>query len=366
MTEYGLPFDGLILGDASKAPYSAAEWARNYQLRHSVGDSFPNYGVFSGTGGGTYIPLEVRATSPASANVEVQVGAALVNGRFYENTAAKTLTVNSNSSGNPRIDTVILRLDFAAQTIRLAIKQGTPAASPSRPSMQQDTVYWEIPLANIAVANGFTTLAQSTINQRHRHIISAQGWMPYATHLSYVPNANYDAATISVSSGGGANLPTLVMPVMIAAPILIEDVILRVASTGVAYSWGWDIYVQDVNDGNTAENTLRKLVASNGEGTGTLGGAGNENLTLAPLGGPQALGPGLYWLAVRNSHASQTLGIKSVAAGSGTFGPTTYKFLGIALGANQTLDFVGGGWVSQTSVPGVRIRGRVFGQTTAF
>src|SRR5690349_840753 len=137
MTEYGLPFDGVLTGDATKAPYSAAEWARQYKLRHGVGASFPNYGIVAGSGDGTYIPLQVNETNPVSSNVQVQIGAALVDGRFYESTAVVTLTINANASGNARIDTVVLRLDYTLQTIRLAVKQGTPAASPARPTLQQ-------------------------------------------------------------------------------------------------------------------------------------------------------------------------------------------------------------------------------------
>src|SRR5688500_5163194 len=161
MTQTSAPWEGILLGDAADAPYSSAEWAHLWALLHGVGASFPNYGVIKGTGGGTYDPLQVTATSPASVTVEVQAGAALVNGRLYENTSAVTLAVSANASGNPRIDTVIMRVDYIAQTVRLVIKQGTPAVSPARPALQQDTSIWETPLADIAVANGFSTLTQT-------------------------------------------------------------------------------------------------------------------------------------------------------------------------------------------------------------
>src|ERR1044071_3881223 len=136
MTESSHVWDGVLTGDATTAPYSAAEWAHREALLHGAGTVFPNYGVINETGDGTYSPLAVRAKSPASSNIEVEIGSALVNGRLYENTAALTFTIGANASGNPRIDTVVLRADFVAQTVRAAIKQGTPAGSPSRPTLQ--------------------------------------------------------------------------------------------------------------------------------------------------------------------------------------------------------------------------------------
>lgn len=75
----------------------------------------------------------------------------------------KALSVAANASGSPRIDSVILRKDTAAQTVRALVKQGTPAGSPVAPSLTQSAATWEIGVADIAVANGFVSLAQDTI-----------------------------------------------------------------------------------------------------------------------------------------------------------------------------------------------------------
>ena len=131
MTERSEVWDGIILGDSTDAPYSSLEWAHRTALLKGIGSVFPNYGIISGSGAGTYPPLEVRAKSPASTNIEIEIGAALVNGRLYETTAAITLTVGANASGNPRIDTALLRVDYVAQTVRAILKQGTPAGSPA-------------------------------------------------------------------------------------------------------------------------------------------------------------------------------------------------------------------------------------------
>lgn len=360
MTEYGLPFDGLLLGDATKAPYSAAEWARAWKLMHGLGVSFPNYGVFKGSGDGTNEPLAVLADSPVSANVKVQIGAAMIDGRFYETPAIVSQTINANASGNARIDTIILRLDYTLQTVRLAVKQGTPAASPARPTLQQDATFWEIPLADVAVANGFTTLAQSTITQRQRDVLTAaRGWMPYAYGVNHVINANYDAATISLGSGLGTNLPAMAIPFALPANLLLDGVAVRLQ---LDYSFSWDIYTQDVNDGNTAENTLRKIATSNGNASAAIGG--NATVSLAPEGGTCVLVPGMYWVVIENRHATLALNVRALA--TNTFTPNIYQTKALTLVTPSALDFVTGWTKQNSSIPGVRLNGRIFGQTAAY
>lgn len=367
MTQYGAPFDGIALGDATKAPYSAAEWTRIWMLRHGVGAAFPNYGVIPGTGGGSYPPLYVLAQSPATANVDIQIGAGLIQGYFYETTAAVTLTVGANSSGNARVDTVVLRLDFASQTVRLAIKQGTPAASPVAPTMQQDASFWEIPLANIAVANGFTTLAQTTITQRQRSVLaSSLGWLPYAYPIPFIPGSNYEGAD-GTSHSMAANGESFAFPIVLTANILVADVIFRTATISTAYEWGWDIYVQDVNDGNSAENTLRRVMQSNGNATGTTAGAVGQ-LSLAPAGGGAApLAPGEYWLVIQNRHATNALTLKSVnPANAFESGTGLWQRKATTNPNGNTLDFVAATWTKVTTYPAVKLRGRVFGQTSVY
>jgi hypothetical protein len=67
--------------------------------------------------------------------VKVDTGRAWVAGHFYENDAQRTLAIASNSSGNPRIDRVVVRADFTANTITALVITGTPAASPSPSSI---------------------------------------------------------------------------------------------------------------------------------------------------------------------------------------------------------------------------------------
>lgn len=100
-------------------------------------------------------------------SVLLNIGSALVDGTEYQNSAALTLSITANASGNPRIDTIVLRKVFATQTIRAFVLAGTPAASPVPPSLTQSTgVTWEIPIADIAVANGAVSITNANITPR--------------------------------------------------------------------------------------------------------------------------------------------------------------------------------------------------------
>lgn len=119
---------------------------------------------------GTLDDLEVLATSPASNQIEVSAGAALVQGLWYGSTAVESFTIQANGSGNPRIDLVVLTADYTAKTVRLAVEQGTPAVSPAIPTLTQSTqVLWQIPIARIAVAAGFVTITQVDITDMREY-----------------------------------------------------------------------------------------------------------------------------------------------------------------------------------------------------
>lgn len=174
MAESSRPWSGTSPGDAG--PYSSQQWQKLYQAIIGLGGSRANVGPFLGSGSQPNDGLRVQAQGPATTSIDVLAGAALVQGAAYLNTATVSFAIAANSSGNPRIDTVILRADYALQTIRLAVLQGTPAATPSPASLTQTlNVLWEIPLADIAVANGFSSITQANITPRHEWVNAPPG-----------------------------------------------------------------------------------------------------------------------------------------------------------------------------------------------
>lgn len=350
MTQSSKPWDGISVGDATEAPYSSNEWAHIWNILHGVGSFFPNYGIIPGTGDGTNDPLQVQQTTVASVNVEVQIGAALVNGKLYESAASELLAVGANASGNPRIDTVILRTDYTAQTVRLVVKQGTPAASPARPALTQTASIWEIPLADVAVSNGFSTIVSADITDRRRAInATASGWQPYAYPDNFIHNASY-------SSGGVA--PTgLAFPISITGNMLVERLQLRSATTGsVIVLWG--IYTERLNDLGATDKDLKLIGGLTVAGfTAVLTG---QN-AIFPADEAFYLPPGHYWL-IMESQSAFIMPTITPATFEGSCN-NMFERSGGGFGASINLR---SGWTISPVSYAARLDGRVFGEAIAF
>lgn len=75
-----------------------------------------------------------------------------------------TFPLEPNTSGNPRLDMAVLRLDRSTWTVRFFVKVGTPAANPVAPAVTQnddDNGVWEIPVGTVRVASTTSTGAAS-------------------------------------------------------------------------------------------------------------------------------------------------------------------------------------------------------------
>lgn len=108
--------------------------------------------------------------------VKVPAGYAIVRGHAYSSDAQETLAIDAADPSNPRRDIVVLRLDPTANSVVLAIKKGTAAASPSDPSLTQtDEGTFELPLARVAVAAGATTISAGNVTDLRSFVGSQFG-----------------------------------------------------------------------------------------------------------------------------------------------------------------------------------------------
>lgn len=165
MTEDSRPWSGRVsegaAGDAG--PYSSSDWQLMYARMIGTGAENVNRGVMRGV----LEELAVQAATPADTTVRVQTGAALVQGIWYLNDADLTVSIAANASGSTRIDIVVLEADYTAQTVRVDVVQGTPAAGVPALTQSAGTI-WQIPLAYLTLASGFTSIASSAItDMRH-------------------------------------------------------------------------------------------------------------------------------------------------------------------------------------------------------
>lgn len=128
--------------------------------------------------------------------------AAIVRGFHWESDGAGIVrAIDPNTSGQSRIDLAVLRLNRTDWTVTFQIVKGTPASTPVAPAVTQQpgpTGVFEIPLANITVANNASTLASTAVLDRGIYISNQNYSGPRASSpaaslnplLYYAPDVN--------------------------------------------------------------------------------------------------------------------------------------------------------------------------------
>jgi hypothetical protein len=156
-------------------------WPSPTHSSGAVSDS--EYEVLAGAG----LPSGILYDSPTDTSVifadgtgglvvKVRAGKyATVRGRsWYSGSTDTSVAIGANASGNPRIDLVVLELDRATWNVRVDVVQGTAAATPVAPSttnsVSTSTGVWQLPLAEVTVANGASSLAAQTVKNRAWHL----------------------------------------------------------------------------------------------------------------------------------------------------------------------------------------------------
>lgn len=154
MTETSRPWAGIVTGDSG--PYSDTEWADTWNSL--FGPVLANQGVFRNQ-------LNELDLSGTVTPISVNSGRAIVDGTWYESTAAETFAIGTPATA--RIDTVVLRKTFAAQTVRLEVLAGAVSPTPVPTALTQDGVTWEIAIWKIHVDN----VGAITIIADDRHLL---------------------------------------------------------------------------------------------------------------------------------------------------------------------------------------------------
>lgn len=155
MTEQYFPFD-----TGAGASLSQDQWSQMAKYWNRPGVPGDNLGG----------SLRVSTTG-ATLTTQVSAGEASFLGYFYYNNAPIVITHPANSSGKPRIDVVVLRLEMDNDKIYVATAPitGTPADNPVPPAIAGNwatlaTRVWEMPLGYVRVESGATTISGSKIN----------------------------------------------------------------------------------------------------------------------------------------------------------------------------------------------------------
>ena len=160
MAQTSWPFENI---DTSESQYSA------------LFSYFQDNGVAGDASGASTL----NVTTTTGLGLSVAAGFAVIRGFAYQNTSAVALTVDTANS-QPRVDTVVLRLDPSANTIVAAVKKGTAAASPSAPALTQIAGgVWEMPLADVYLSANATSLSPGDLVDRRGFLGARVGlWSP--------------------------------------------------------------------------------------------------------------------------------------------------------------------------------------------
>ncbi len=98
--------------------------------------------------------------------VKVPTGQVWIQGHWGGVTSTKTVPLTAAHASQARKDLIVARADFVNNKIELDVVTGTPAGSPTLPTVTQNTSIYEIALAEIAVAAAATTIAAGNVTDR--------------------------------------------------------------------------------------------------------------------------------------------------------------------------------------------------------
>jgi hypothetical protein len=171
-------------GDGPTAGYSAA----NFQqfVRETFMTNPAAEGVLYGVG-------NALAVSGTSSPVAVNTGAALVYGFYYYNDASLNVAV-ATPAASTRIDRIVLRVSWAAQTVRVTRIAGVEGAGVAPAMTQTANTTWDIPLATVSITTGgVITVTDARTYLKHPGVY---GWLNAALTVN-------DDLTVTKSESGG-------------------------------------------------------------------------------------------------------------------------------------------------------------------
>jgi hypothetical protein len=183
------------------------------------------------------------------------------------------------------------------------------------------------------------------------------GWAAYAVPPGFAFNATYTTVTTTLPANGGS----LAVPIFVPGPMLVQSMSFYIGASTTP-TCEMQLYEQYLNNGNAGENTLAYV-----SGLGITSASRSASaLNTVNFNTPGTYIPGgSYWIVIRNTSASNTLGIGYLAAGTMAQNNGQTKTLGSTI-VGASLDFVAATWTKVTWMAGVRLNGRVFGGAAAF
>ena len=153
----GFPFDSHVTYEADGTPvYDRA--ISSEPLRKLIGKLLTD-GVLPNPS------TNMQVSAGTGMNVLVEPGFAICSGGMKLEESQRTLAVQASDSSYDRIDTVVLRWNDndSDRICDFYIVEGTPAASPVRPSLTRTESIWELGLADLFISKNSTEISNQRI-----------------------------------------------------------------------------------------------------------------------------------------------------------------------------------------------------------
>jgi hypothetical protein len=142
--------------------YNASDF--NDYFAHFIGN-----GVFGANTSGLLVAMNTGM------NLTVSPGSAFINGCLYVLDANKTVTIDAADSILNRKDLIVLQRDNINRLITIKVKKGTPASTPTAPTVQRDVNIYELALAQVTINKGVTQIVTANLVDKRSSIDC--GWV---------------------------------------------------------------------------------------------------------------------------------------------------------------------------------------------
>jgi hypothetical protein len=149
------------------------------------------------------------AVTGAASPLSINTGAALAYGFFYENDAAKALAITTPVVGTTG-GRVILRADFAAQTVTAIVNRNTDGVAAIPVLVQTPGTTYDVPIATFTITTGGVV---TLIDTREYAKFSAR------VYGSQLDTSAADASTLEVSGGALRVKDAGITPAKLAAAV---------------------------------------------------------------------------------------------------------------------------------------------------
>lgn len=121
------------------------------------------FATFIGNGVFPNPSTNLQVVSNENMKVVVKPGSGWIDGYFIFSDGDHVLSLDVADGVLKRIDRIVMRLNHLKREIEIVVKKGAFASNPVAPSLQRDTDYYELVLADVFIANGATQITQANI-----------------------------------------------------------------------------------------------------------------------------------------------------------------------------------------------------------